>query len=175
MGDNMSIAFVVEDGTGLANATSYVSIAEADDFFSVDLFENTAWAALNTTQKQNLLIKATRLMDAYYDYSGNKVFENASLRWPRSGVVDLDGNSVSQSIVPVAVKNATCELAYSLTTDNLAEEPDDRGLSSIEVSSIKIVFDKSDKKGYVPIKSKNWMRGYGRLMAGSKVVKLILA
>lgn len=171
----MAVSFIVENGTGLVNANSYVSVQEATDYFSVDAFENPGWSSLAQVEKEYLLIKATRFLDNYYDYLGDKVFQAASLRWPRSGVVDLDGNTVSSNIVPVAIKNAVCEFAHALITEDLGEEPDDRGLQSLKVSSIELVFDKTDKKGYVPLKTRNWLRGYGRMVAGSRVVRLIPA
>ena len=46
---------VVEDGTGLSNADSFVSVAYADTYFSTRGV--SAWASL--TNKEALLIKAT--------------------------------------------------------------------------------------------------------------------
>ena len=43
----MALDFVVETGTGLANATSYVSVEEADDLVSLNIHDST-WDTLTT-------------------------------------------------------------------------------------------------------------------------------
>lgn len=41
---------IVEDGTGIANADSYVSVAEADAYHVA--FGNDLWAAIDPTKKK---------------------------------------------------------------------------------------------------------------------------
>jgi hypothetical protein len=54
------VALVVEDGTGLANANSYVSVADADAYFS--LRPNSAWC-VSVTKKEQALRRATDYVD----------------------------------------------------------------------------------------------------------------
>ena len=51
------MSLVVEDGTGKADAESYISVADADTYHSNR--GNTDWAALTTTEKEQLLRGAT--------------------------------------------------------------------------------------------------------------------
>lgn len=55
------MAFLVEDGTGLTDATAYISVADADAYFS-DV-TNSNWSAASTSEKENAIIKATRYME----------------------------------------------------------------------------------------------------------------
>lgn len=169
------MALVVEDGTGLLNSTSYVSLAEAADYFDADAFNEDAWDALGDTAKENLLKKATRLVDQYYDFFGSKYKTDSSLRWPRSGVSDLDGNQIPVNVVPKQLKFAVCELAIALNSSEYGADPEDLGIKEVEVDGVRVVFDKSDRKGSVSGKVRSWMRGLGRLTVGSNQIKVILA
>ena len=54
------MAFVTEDGTGLAEANSYVSVAEADAYHADR--GNAAWIGEDSA-KQSALIKATDYLE----------------------------------------------------------------------------------------------------------------
>jgi hypothetical protein len=75
---------VVEDGTGLPTANAYLSVAEADDILSTNIYA-TAWAALDDTTKASILMWATRLLDERVKWHGRKYHATAGLAWPRIG------------------------------------------------------------------------------------------
>lgn len=107
------MALVVEDGTGLVNSESYISIAEADLYHSNR--GNLGWTGTNTV-KENSLRKATEYLDRTYSFKGALVKFNQSLKWPRYLVVDDEGRNLSNQI-PKVIKDAIAELALlSLTT-----------------------------------------------------------
>ena len=64
------MTIIVEDGTGLANAESYVSVVDANTYHSK--LGNDAWTDLDTSVKEQLLRKATDYMVAQYrlQYAG---------------------------------------------------------------------------------------------------------
>lgn len=103
------MAFIVEDGTGLSNATSYVSVADADAY-ATDRGDTT-WAALSTENKEIALIKATDYIDKNYTWLGTKNTREQALQWPRTDVVDANGFDIPSDEVPIEVKNATIEAA----------------------------------------------------------------
>jgi hypothetical protein len=122
--------FIVEDGTALATAVSYVSIAEANEYHAH--FGSVTWAALPIGQKKAALVKATRYMVQKYRmrWKGDRVSSTQALDWPRNFVQYADYAFItrngSQQIggyfhypadeVPVEIKNACCEMAiYSLS------------------------------------------------------------
>ena len=61
---------IVEDGTGLPNADSYVSVEFADTYFSARGV--SVWATLTNTVKEQLLIKATDFIDNIYQWNGKR-------------------------------------------------------------------------------------------------------
>lgn len=107
------MTLILEDGTGLATANSYGSVAEADTYFADRPTQNTTWAAKSTAEKEEALILATSYLDAEYgaDWIGRKQSLEQALDWPREDAVTRDGFSVSSS-VPTRLKRATFEAAF---------------------------------------------------------------
>lgn len=108
------MTLIVEDGTGLAGAESYVSVAEATAYHANR--GNSVWAGLATdTIREQLLRKATDYLSlAYYGrWLGEKNTTTQALDYPREG----------QNFVPTAIKNACCELALrAIDTDLMPDE-----------------------------------------------------
>ncbi|MAR55997.1 MAG: hypothetical protein CMM93_02335 [Rickettsiales bacterium] len=94
------MAFVTEDGTGLAEANSYVSVAEADAYHADR--GNAAWIGEDSA-KQSALIKATDYLEQTYGrrWKGERLYADQALEWPRT--VD--------ALLPKAIKSVTCLLA----------------------------------------------------------------
>lgn len=103
------MAFKAEDGTGLADSNSYVSVTDADAYFADR--NNAAWAAALTANKQYALIRATQAVDEYggTNFLGYKSSSTQALEWPRTDAEDAYGYTLTG--VPKAVKTATCEAA----------------------------------------------------------------
>jgi hypothetical protein len=79
------MALIIEDGTGVLNADSYVSASRAQAFASS---LGLAWPE-NVTAAEQALRRATRFIDASYRgrFLGVRVKGRAqALEWPRSGV-----------------------------------------------------------------------------------------
>ena len=98
---------IVEDGTGKADANSYVSVEFADDYFSAR--GATEWASLGDDAKEAALVNATDYIDNVFQWLGKKEFDGQSLRFPRVGVVDYDGTEISG--IPNRLKQAVCDAA----------------------------------------------------------------
>ena len=124
------VTLVVEDGTGLADANSYASVAEADTYF--ENRGNAAWAALSTTNKQTALIRATDYMIQAYrpNWKGLRNTDTQALDWPREYVQRIDSTGgygpypsyYPDDVVPVEIKQACMELASRASTDTLAPD-----------------------------------------------------
>ena len=112
------MAFVPETGAGLSNSNSYSTVALADGYFADR--GNADWAALDTTAKQQALIKATDFLEATYRtaWKGYRVSSTQALSWPRVDVV-ADGFPIPANIVPLPVAYACAELAIRSTTTTL--------------------------------------------------------
>jgi hypothetical protein len=139
------MALVVEDGTGLSTAESYISVADASTYFTAR--GNTTWDALDTGEataaREAALRKATDYMTAVYRdrWEGVRYTEDQALDWPRSGVV-RDSWSVDIDEIPTEVKRACAELA--LKSASAALNPDlKQGKVSVTVGPIKTEYDKN--------------------------------
>ena len=118
------MALVVEDGTVVANAEAYDTIANVDTYASN--VGNSAWGAIATDAlKEEAARRATRYMEAKWRlwWKGNKTIETQVLSWPRYNVLDEDGFVVDSDIVPRGVKEAFAE-ACLLTGVSTDLEPD---------------------------------------------------
>jgi hypothetical protein len=102
---------IVEDGTGISNSNSYVTLAEADQYFSDT--GNLGWAGTDDFKNQNL-INATAAMDAtygqrYLSYLRDNTTQ--ALLWPRHQVWDRHARRINQGVIPQSLKNAQIEMA----------------------------------------------------------------
>lgn len=102
--------FAVETGTGSASATSYASVADADDYNAMHP-DAATWSTLDTSAKQNRLMMASLLLDQRCRWVGDKAVAASGLRWPRIGVLDRDQRAVPYDSIPTALVYATAELA----------------------------------------------------------------
>ena len=143
------MTLTVETGSGSTTAESFISVTDADTYFSNR--GNTTWAALTTAQKEQALRKATDYIEAMYRarWKGFVKTATQALAWPRSyvylepfvvGAVGSYPYLVSDSIVPTEVKNACAELAYKASSAELA--PDlEQGVRSEKIDVITVEYD----------------------------------
>ncbi len=103
------MALTVEDGTGIAGANSYVSLATAL-IYHTDR-NNVAWLLASDTQRTAALIAATFYVDRMYlhRWPGVKTTASQSLQWPRSWAADINGYSIYG--ICQELKDAVCEAA----------------------------------------------------------------
>lgn len=104
------MALIVEDGSGRADAESFVSVAGADDYLSKRNRDGT-WATYTTSQKEGYLRAASEYLDAVCRWRGMPMRLVQALGWPRAGAMDRNGLLVASDIVPPLVIAATCEIA----------------------------------------------------------------
>jgi hypothetical protein len=102
------MAFVVEDGTGLETANAYVSVADADTYFTDSGM--TTWTGV-AALKEAAIVRGTAAIDGMYNsrWPGTRSSSAQALGWPRDDAWDMDGYALNE--VPTAVINATCEAA----------------------------------------------------------------
>lgn len=108
------MSLVVEDGSGLPNADSYVTLESCDGYHAN--MGNSAWVvddedADNVTARETAIRKGTAFIDRKYNgrFGGRRQGASQALMWPRWDAIDEDGFVIKG--VPDAVKYATCEAA----------------------------------------------------------------
>jgi hypothetical protein len=140
------MSLIVENGTGLANAESYISVADADTYHSNR--GSSAWTSLTTAVKEQALRKATDYIEQVYRlrFLGFRHTELQALSFPRDEVQRKDFTYLNQfsfypnDVVPTEVANACADLGLRASTDDLA--PDIERIAKKEkVASLEVEYD----------------------------------
>jgi hypothetical protein len=90
---------------------TYVTLAEANSYFTTHLNGATPWASATTDQREQALRQATKDIDAR-QYKGVVTVTGQALEFPRNGIADRRGETVTATTVPDAVKLAQYEQAF---------------------------------------------------------------
>ncbi len=121
------IGFLVEDGTGLANATSYISTDTANTILAI-YGEDSAWTSLSANTMQGALIQASKCIDRNYGQSfyGLVSVSGAPIQgllWPRFVLV-VNRIQIIQQVIPIQLAEATAEVALMASQKvNLYPQP----------------------------------------------------
>lgn len=103
---------------GGSSSNSYVTVAEADDYFTSRL-NSSAW---DTASKDAALITAAYDLDDAFDWVGDRASDTQFMEWPRLYVDDVDSTEI-----PWDVKRAQMELALAYV---------EGGVSSTQTNSV---------------------------------------
>lgn len=110
------MTIIVEDGTGLTTAETYVSVTDADAYHTA--MGNTGWTGTDAA-KEVALRRAAQYIDTRYTYRGTRVNLNQSLEWPRA-FYEMDGRTESWPVPNL--KAACCEAALRALSDTLTAD-----------------------------------------------------
>lgn len=114
------MSLVVEDGTGKADAESFISVAAASTRHTA--LGNAAWAAAaSDTVREQALRRATQYMEQAWRlrWKGTRASETQALSWPRYINVPIDGFYIDSDEVPATIANACADLALRALSDDL--------------------------------------------------------
>jgi len=165
----MAFTFVVEDGSGLSTATSYVSVEEADDIITMNIHASQSWGALTDVQKEYLLSWASRYLDERTRWFGYRMVETSALRWPRYGVTDRDGIRLSDSAIPSQLKIATAEMARYLIEEDRTVERSQDALTRLKADVIELEFSEGYRLPQVPSHMAYLIAGLGAIGSGTGI------
>jgi hypothetical protein len=106
------MALIVEDGSGVAGANSYVSVAEV-----------RAWAGVRGLTLpatdgavEILVVKAMDFLESFRArFTGSKTDSAQALQWPRTGAT-LDGVALDDDVIPAELKSALFQLTVDAQT-----------------------------------------------------------
>lgn len=112
------MTLVVENGTGLSTAESYVSVADADARHTA--LGNAAWTGTDAA-KEAALRRATVYMEQAYRmrWLGSRAVETQALSWPRYITQQVDGWYIDSNEVPAAVVSSCADLALRALSADL--------------------------------------------------------
>lgn len=114
---------------------SYLDVTEADAYFADRLFSST-WETAEVTDKPKALIQATKAIEEL-TFSGTRYLDTQALSFPRSGLV-VDGILLDETVVPQAVKEAVCEYAILMLSEDYTAPDDLEAFDSVSLGSISI-------------------------------------
>lgn len=164
----MAVTVTVEDGTGVAGANSYASVAQADSYFG-NRPRSTAWTALaDDDAKGRYLIHATTILDAAVRWDGDKVAEDQALQFPRV----IDDENVE---LPVEIVTALYELTLALIGRDLTAEPGGAGYKRIEVGPIELETDFANRPATIPSFVRNIIADFGVARGALASIPLVRA
>lgn len=134
------MTLVVEDGSGLAGANSYISVADFEAYC------DSRAITLAAGDEDAALVRATQFVDGEYRlrFPGTRLNGRAqALEWPRKDAVDVFSEDIEEDEIPVEIKNATCEAAVRELADPGSLSPDlERGgkIKELAAGSVEIVY-----------------------------------
>ncbi len=117
------MSLIVEDGTVVANAESYLSVADANTYWTAHGAPAT-WTGTEAV-KETALRMATQYLDAVYGgrWLGERYDEDQVLDWPRERV-EVDGVWLDETPLPRQLREACAELAHRHLTESGGLLPD---------------------------------------------------
>lgn len=101
------MALIVEDGSGVDGAESYVSFEKARAFAAMHGLSFPT----DETEGERALRQAVEFLETYRDrYRGQKTSASNALQWPRRNAT-LDGFAIASNVIPKEIVQAQIHLA----------------------------------------------------------------
>jgi len=163
----MPVTVTVEDGTGLSNANSYLTVAELRDYFAV-VPDAATFIALSDDVLGQYVIWATRTLDQKTLWKGCALTDTQALAWPRQFVYDKYGKAVASDSVPSQVKAITAEFARWMQDNDPSDGSDISNIKQITVDVIDIIFQDQTSQTNWPTIFNQIIDGLGRMQIGAK-------
>lgn len=158
---------IVEDGSIVAGADSYISVNDATQYHAARL-HRASWATADATTQEQALITATQFVDAYIRFYGSRVSQDQPLEWPRKDVYDRDGRLLPSDEIPQRLKDAVCEQAFAALTTDLSQQDSKAGMTRLKADSVEIEWDAARKptRQKIPSLVANLLSELGRSASG---------
>ncbi len=132
------MAIIVEDGSIVSNANSYVTEAELTQYASDR-------GITITGDTEQLLIKSMDYIESL-SYIGVKFTIDQPLQWPRADVV-IDGYYFNSDAIPKELKKGQMETALSVDAGVDPLAPVTRGKKSVSVGAVSVTYDDVSESG----------------------------
>lgn len=186
--DNNMTTLIKEDGTGKADANTYLLLEDMATYCAANLYTE-AWERSEEVTQEAALKMATRLVDELFQFNGYKTNPAQALQWPRlqcpnpditAGVPGLrfypPGSYLDETKVPKEIINATAALALELLAGNRLQDYSGQGVSEFKVGPIEAKLDKKDKVPVIPVYIQHLLSKFGAYAGrAGGAVKLIRA
>lgn len=163
---------VVETGNGVRGANSYATVDYAKSYFIGRRLYSSAWTTAERDVQAVALKQASLWLDAEFAWSGRiPLALGQGMAWPFLDATDRYGKPVVG--VPKQVRDATCELAMYLLTEDRFKAREGIGLKSLRVDVISLVFDKEDVPEIFPAYVGRMLVGLGVPVRGIGTIRTV--
>ena len=108
---------------GKDHYTAYASLEEANRILAVDPKRKATWAALSDDDKTINLIASTNRLDLMSWRGERTGGAQQTTAFPRTGLVDEDGQDIPEGEIPARLERATALLAGSIAADTKNADP----------------------------------------------------
>lgn len=119
------MALTVETGAGLPDADALISVVDASAYHAGR--GNAAWSSdiYDDEGRERAIRRATAFLSNSFTWAGiRSKNRNQALAWPRSGVVDQEGNGIKADEIPIEIADACAEIALRELVSPGAMNPD---------------------------------------------------
>ena len=128
------MALIIEDGSGVANANSYVTAQQWDDWATARGISHTH----STNHIEEFILTAMDYIEAQ-NFIGRKATDAQSLQWPRTEVY-IDSYSVNSDEIPKELKNSVYEVTRTVSDGNFALSARDRQTTQEKIGDITVTY-----------------------------------
>lgn len=150
------MALIVEDGTGLSNSESYISLAAFQTYCDGRGYNYDAYDDEVIEQRLRM---ATAYIDTIFRYKGARSKSTQALEFPRSDLFDWSALLVTG--IPNRVKHACAELAFTALTENLYQTLERGGrVTSESVGPVSVSYADDAPAGKVYQLASNLLQPY---------------
>lgn len=136
------MALIIEDGTGKADATSYITVEE----FRAYAVARGDDLPVSDEDCEALLVQAMDYLEQYTNdvgspgkYKGTKLLAAQALQWPRVGAV-IDGTLYPSNQIPKQLKNAQAQLGIEATSFPLMPSNDGYSIAKEKVDVLEVEY-----------------------------------
>lgn len=138
------MTLIVEDGTIVAGANSFATVAYALDYLTSR--GDSTFADAEQADQETALVRACDYLrdEILFSYRGQRIVHDQPLPWPRTGASIYRGPPIPENVVPKAIIDAQCELCFKALTSNI--QPDithSGGIASETIGPISTSYFKS--------------------------------
>ena len=150
------MALIIEDGSIVPNANSYITVAEYNAWADTRFGAGRSRAPADDTEAEMLILRAMDYFDGQ-NFIGEKTDCDQPLQWPRAWVM-IDDCDVGANEIPKEVKNSLYELSYAEEQGNSELSSIDRKVKREKVSSIEVEYADNSSSAVINRAVPNAMR-----------------
>lgn len=135
------MALVIEDGTQVTGANSYITVAEYTTWADARFGGSRSTLPADTAAYEAVILRGMDYFESL-DFQGLLVDRTQPLQWPRSDAY-IDGYDIDATTIPDEVKKAMYELAYAEETGVGELNQIERKVESEKVGPIAVTYSSS--------------------------------